>query len=81
MIKLDLHGINATEKDVSYFGNLGKVKNLKVLELFIGLNYSQKINFLRMEIRYEMVEEFCYRITKHQTRRIKIIFFRKQIVY
>ena len=74
MIKLKLWNINATEKDLSYLGrNLGKVKNLKVLDLDTnGLNYSQKINFLR--IKYEMDEVFGSKFTKHQTRRINIRF-------
>ena len=48
MIKLDLSDIFACEKDLSYIGKLGKVKNLKVvdLDLSYGLNYSQKLIFL-----------------------------------
>ena len=42
MITLNLKDIYVSEKDLSYLGKLGKVKNLKVLHLDLnkGLNYS-----------------------------------------
>ena len=68
MIKLNLDDVYATKKDLGYLGNLGKVKNLKVLDLSLGLNYSQEINLFRMEInQYSMVEVFDSRFIKYQT--------------
>ena len=42
MIYLSLYRTDVTDRDMTYFHEMGKLANLKVLKLNLGINYFQK---------------------------------------